>query len=104
MSTGRPVRMTTDLDDPDGVPYFLWDDPMTLSELRRRLREAPEPERILLLGRVLREARDTEAWRFTTPTEVIALWPRLSLHLGRRRAFWEFLLGRWRELGLVGAG
>ena len=104
MSTGRPVRMTTDLDDPDGVPYFLWDDPMTLSELRRRLREAPEPERILLLARVLREARDTEAWRFTSPAEVIALWPRLSLHLGRRRAFWEFLLDRWRELGLVGAG
>jgi hypothetical protein len=69
---------------------------MTLSELRRRLREAPEPERVLLLARILREARDTEAWRFTSPEEVVRLWPRLSLHLGRRRAFWEFLLGRSR--------
>lgn len=104
MLTGRPVRMTTDLDDPEAVPYFLWDDPMTLSELRRRLRECPEPERILLLARILREARDTEVWRFTSPEEVIALWPRLSLHLGRRRAFWEFLLGRWTDRGLVAAG
>jgi hypothetical protein len=94
--------MTTRLDDPDAVPYFLWDDPMTLAELRRRLHEAPEPERIGLLARVLREARDTEAWQFTTPEEVVRLWPRLSLHLGRRREFWEFLLGRWQELGLVG--
>ena len=56
-----------------------------VSRARRRLREAPEPERILLLARVLREARDTEAWRFTSPAEVIALWPRLSLHLDRGR-------------------
>jgi len=104
MSTGQGVRMTTDLDDPEAVPYFLWDDPMTVSELRRRLREAPEPERILLLARILREARDTEAWRFTSPSEVVRLWPRLSLHLGRRRAFWEFLLGRWQDQGFVGAG
>lgn len=95
--------MTTDLGDPDTVPYFLWDDPMTLRELRRLLREAPEPERILLLARILREARDTEVWQFTSPEDVVRLWPRLSLHLGRRRAFWEFLLGRWRDLGLVGA-
>jgi hypothetical protein len=104
MAAGRGVRMTTDLGDPEAVPYFLWDDPMTLTELRRRLREAPEPERILLLARILREARDTEAWQFTSPEEVVRLWPRLSLHLGRRRAFWEFLLGRWKDQGLVGAG
>jgi hypothetical protein len=97
------VRLTTDLDDPESVPYFTWDDPMTVSELRRRLREAPDPERALMLARILREARDTEVWRFTSPEEVRRLWPRLSLHLGRRRAFWEFLLGRWQSRGFVGA-
>lgn len=101
MSSGRPVKLTTNLDDPESVPYFLWDDPMTLGELQRRLRETAEPQRILLLARILREARDTEVWRFTSPEEVIALWPRLTLHLGRRRAFWEFLLGRWKDQGLV---
>lgn len=103
MSTGHGVRMTTDLDDPDAVPYFLWDDPMTVAELRRRLETAAEPERIVLLARVLREARDSEVWRFTSPAEVVRLWPRLSLHLGRRRPFWEFLLGRWNDQGFVGA-
>jgi hypothetical protein len=52
-----------------------------------------------LLGRILREARDPDVWRFTTPAEVIAEWPVLQRYLGRRRAFWEFLLGRWRQGG-----
>ena len=50
------VRLSLDLDDPQAVPYFLWDEPMTVAELRSRL--------------------------------------------ARRRAFWQFLLGRWRELRL----
>jgi hypothetical protein len=103
MASSRGIRLTTDLDQIDAVPYFLWDDPLTVGELRRKLSQANAPERILLLARILREARDTEVWRFTSPAEVLALWPRLALHLGRRRAFWEFLLGRWKELGLVGS-
>jgi hypothetical protein len=50
------------------------------------------------LGKILREARDTDVWRFTTPAEVARLFPELRRHLGRRRTFWEFLLGRWQEL------
>jgi hypothetical protein len=95
------VRLTMDLDDPQGVPYFLWDEPITLAELRARLR-GDASERLRLLGRILREARDTDVWRFTTPAEVAAAWPELQRYLGRRRAFWEFLLGRWRELGFDG--
>jgi len=94
------VRLSDDLDDPQAVPYFLWDAPSTVGELRERLRRAPGPERAQLLGRILREARDTDVWRFTTPREVVELWAEVSRHLGTRRAFWEFLLGRWRRLGL----
>lgn len=93
--------LTTDLDRPDAVPYFLWDEPITVAELRRRLRTLSPPERIRLLGEVLREARDTDVWRFTTPEEVRALWPELSHHLGRRRGFWEFLLDAWHRQGLI---
>jgi hypothetical protein len=92
------VRLSLDLQDPDGVPYFLWDEPMPVAELRSRLSSGDEPERLRLLGKILREARDTDVWRFTTPAEVARLWPQLRRHLGRRRAFWEFLLGRWQEL------
>jgi len=96
------VRLSADLDDPQAVPYFLWDAPMSVAELRSHLASAASAERLRLLGKILREARDTDVWRFTTPTEVAALWPELQRHLGRRRAFWEFLLGRWRELALDG--
>jgi len=99
-STG--VRLSLDLDDPGAVPYFLWDDPMTVAELRSRLEAASRPERVRLLGKILREARDPDVWRFTTLEEVGELWAELQRHLGRRRPFWQFLLGRWRELGLDG--
>jgi len=101
MATHAPgVRLSLDLDDPAAVPYFLWDEPMTVAELRARLQGASRPERLRLLGRILREARDPDVWRFTTPAEVAASWPELQRYLGRRRAFWEFLLQRWRELGV----
>jgi hypothetical protein len=54
------------------------------------------------LRRILREAWDTDVWRFTTPVEVVALWFELQRYLGRRLAFWQFLLERWRDLGLDG--
>ena len=99
--TARGVPLSTDLDDPSSVPYFLWDEPMTVAALRARLHHASPPERLRLLGKVLRESRDDEVWRFTTPYEVVRLWPGLARHLGRRRRFWEFLLDQWRSQGFL---
>ena len=73
---------------------------MTVAELRRRLVSSRE-ERIRLLGKIMREARDTDVWLFTTPAEVTMLWPQLERNLGRRRDFWIFLLGEWRKQGLI---
>src|SRR5574341_560258 len=50
------VRLSVDLDDPQAVPYFLWDEPMSVAELRARLASAGEAERLRLLGKILREA------------------------------------------------
>jgi hypothetical protein len=97
-STRAPL--SSKLDDPQAVPYFLWDAPMTVAELRSRLATGGEAERMRLLGKILREARDTDVWHFTTPAEVAAAWPTLQRLLGRRRAFWRFLLGRWRLLAV----
>jgi hypothetical protein len=93
--------LSSDLDDPTAIPYFLWDERMTVAELQARLRTSPPPEKARLLGKILREARDTDVWRFTSPAEVLQLWSELSRYLGRRRRFWEFLLRQWRELGLL---
>ncbi len=91
--------LSSDLSDPQAVPYFLWDEPMTIAELRQRLRSASPPERARLLAKILREARDTEVWLFTTPEEVASGWNEISRHLGLRRGFWQFLLERWSEQG-----
>jgi hypothetical protein len=98
------IALSAALDDPEATPYFLWDEPMTVRELRLRLRTASAPERFRLLAKVLREARDTEVWHFTTPSEVAGAWPQLAHRLGRRRQFWAFLLKRWREQGLLAHG
>jgi hypothetical protein len=92
---------STELDRDDAVPYFLWDQPMTVAELGRRLATASRPERARLLAKIPREARDTDVWRFTTQEMVLALRDDLSRHLGRRRGFWEYLLDRWRAEGLI---
>lgn len=91
----------TDLDDPATIPYFLWDQPMSVGELRRRLSTAPMEERIALLAKILREARDTDVWRFTSLREVQETWTALVPRLGRRREFWNFMLASWRRMGLL---
>lgn len=95
------VPLSSDLDDPESFPYFLWDDPMTNRELREHLRTASPPERIRLLAKIMRQARDTDVWEYTTPDAVVQAWPALSLHLGRRRGFWEFLLSSWAKQGRI---
>jgi hypothetical protein len=95
------LPFSSDLDDPATIPYFTWDHPMTVAEIRVGLAEASEPERDRLLGQVLREAKDTDAWKFTTPEEVARRWPRIERHLGKQRAFWQLLLDQWKEQGLL---
>lgn len=94
--------LSTNLELPSSVPYFLWDEPMTVAELKQKLTSASDEERMRLLGKVLREARDTDVWQFTTPQELVELWSKVERHLGRRREFWKFLVAQWQELGLIG--
>jgi len=94
--------LSTELHLPASIPYFLWDEPMTVAELRAKLASASEEERYRLLGKVLREARDTDVWLFTTPQELVLNWKKIERHLGRRREFWMFLMRQWQELGLIG--
>jgi hypothetical protein len=102
MRTEHGVMLSSDLGSPDSIPYFLWDEPMTVAEFRERLQTASTAEQTRLLAKLLREARDTDVWQFTSPAEVWRRWPALAPQLGRRRGFWEFLLGHWREGGLLG--
>lgn len=83
------------------VPYFLWDRGVTVGELRSILADASHPQRIDLLRVLLREARPDEVWSFVTPAVVVREWKLISPGLGRRRDFWKWLLGAWREHGFL---
>ena len=96
----RPL--TTDLDDEDARPCFLWDEDLSIRQIREVLAGGEPERRLRLLAKILREGRDDEVWRFTTPREVARLWPELAPLVGRRRPFWEFLIDAWRRLNLLG--
>ena len=84
-------------------PYFLWDVEVTEAELLERL-QTPDPDaRAQWEARVLREARFADVWQYLTLTDILRDWEHIRLHLGRQRAFWDFLLRSWREDGLLPA-
>jgi hypothetical protein len=95
----RPL--TTDLSRGDCRPYFLWDEDISIDELRAILQGADEDERLRLMGKMLREARDLDVWQLVTPRQVATALPLIGRRLGRRRAFWEFLIEGWRSDGLL---
>jgi hypothetical protein len=90
-----------DLTDAQRRPYFLWDEDVSIEELRAILRGPPGDLRDRALAKMLREARDTDVWSFVTPAAVAEALPRIERRLGRRAAFWRFLLDGWRKDGLL---
>lgn len=93
--------MTVDLARSDARPYFLWNEDLSVSEVKDRLAHGDDDERLRLLATLLREARDTDVWLFVTPREVAAALPKLEGRLGRRAGFWKFLIDGWREDGIL---
>jgi len=84
-------------------PYFLWDVDLTEAELRDRLKVADPDARAQWEACVMREARFEDVWRYLSLDQILKDWPWITRHLGRRRAFWKFLLDGWREDGLLPA-
>lgn len=97
----KGVMLSTDLNNPETIPYFLWDDPITVGELKHHLKQGTQAESNRLLAKILREAKDSDVWIFTTPIEVTQRWGAIAHMLGRRRKFWEFILRHWKKAGLL---
>jgi hypothetical protein len=95
----RPL--TVDLNAREGRPYFLWDEDISVGELRQVLEDGSEYERVRLVGKMLREARDIDVWEFMTPAQVAEMLPKVGRRLGRRAGFWRFLIDGWRADGLL---
>lgn len=96
-----PLGITFDLSEEDKAPYFLWDEPTSIRDLKRILREGPEEERVRLTAKILREARYADVWRFLTLKDLEARWKEMPHRLGRQQALWEFLVSTWRRNGLL---
>lgn len=95
------ARLSTNLHDPHARPYFLWDEETTVAELRSAIERAEPEEWARLVGKMMREARDTDVWLFVTPR---AVWERrgsLDRYLGKRRPFWNYLLEGWHRDGYL---
>jgi hypothetical protein len=84
-------------------PWFLWDVEVSEAEFRRRLQHPDPTTRAQWQGRLLREARFEEIWRYVTLEDVLRDWTLIRRHLGRRRAFWDWLLEGWRKDGYLPA-
>jgi len=95
--------LTTDMERGDLRPYFLWDEDVSIDELHQLLSSPDSPRRDQVLGKMLREARDIDVWHFVRPAEVARVLERLRRRIGRRYAFWAFLIEGWRRLDLLRA-
>jgi hypothetical protein len=93
--------LSTDLTDDDARPYFLWDEQRTVRELREALAAAEPGEWSRLVGKLMREARDEDVWKFVTPEQVWQQLASLEPYLGRRRNFWHYLLEAWSRDGFL---
>jgi len=95
--------LTTDMTKTELRPYFLWDEDVSIGELHQVLAGPDGPRRDDLLAKMLREARDIDVWHFVRPVEVARVLQHLRRPIGRRYAFWTFLIESWRSRDLLGA-
>ena len=82
--------------DSKNRPYFLWDSEMTIEELEAGLSSPDRQIRAYLLGKVMRQAKPDDVFRFVRLAEIRELWSDVEKHLGDKRDFWRWLLERWR--------
>lgn len=81
--------------DRAGRPYFVWEEDLTLDELRRRLSD-PDPEtRRYWYGVVLRQAKPDDSIVLLGRESIRVMVPKLAGQLGRMEPFWQWLTSRW---------
>jgi hypothetical protein len=90
-----------DAGNDDMIPNFCWDRKMTVGQIRERLRSASGFEWMQTASWILREAAFAEVWTFLDPKDVYSRREELAPFLGRRRSFWQYILGAWHELGRI---
>jgi hypothetical protein len=103
MSAPADWNISFDTEDPNAIPYFNWDVPVTNAEVRRALREGDEYVKTTWIARIMREAEYQDIWKYLSlRKDILPRWDKLKKHkLGRMERFWVFLIERWRRDGLI---
>ena len=84
--------------DPQGRPYFLWSEELTLAEFSERLRDPAAAD--YWLATLLRQAKPDDVYRFVSLAEIARRWPGVRAGVGgRMRDFWDWRVRRWKEHG-----
>ena len=83
----------------NSIPYFAWDRNWTTGQIKERLSTTDKKQRYACVSWILREAAFEDVWQFLTPRTVYELMPYISDNLGRKKIFWAYIIGKWRELG-----
>ena len=78
--------------DAAGHPYFLWDNDQTLEEFKDLLAHPDPTVRAHAIGKLMRQARTDDALALLDLRIVERDWSLIVRHLGRRRAFWTWLI------------
>jgi hypothetical protein len=92
--------LTTDLTKSELRPYFLWDEDVSIGELRELLAEPDSPRRDQLLAKMLREARDigctpaTLAWLLSEITIPVGIALPADVSLDTLREYISALIAR----------
>jgi hypothetical protein len=99
--SARPTTDTVGYTRFMATAWFTWDSPVDAGTLRERLRHPDRAVRAQWQGLVMREARFTEVFEWLSLDEIVRDMPCIERHLGRRKAFWQWLLDGWRRDGLL---
>lgn len=87
--------------DRKGRPYFLWDCDMSLDAFERALEDPDAEVRTYFIGKLMRQAKPDDVFRFVSVATIRQLWPRIERYLGQSREFWSWLLQMWDKQGRV---
>lgn len=87
--------------DPQGRPYFLWDQDMTLEAFKEALVHPDSDVRAYFVGKLMRQAKPDDVFEFVSPGMIRSLWPKLNMYLGNTREFWAWLFDTWERQGHV---
>ncbi|MBI4668120.1 MAG: hypothetical protein HY747_02860 [Elusimicrobia bacterium] len=94
------MELSWDLQNPHGRPYFLWEESLTLEQLKGILCEE-SPRRYYYMARILHEADYNDVWKFIRPQDIAVHWRDIEPYLGNRREYWNFLLAEWHHADLL---